>query len=70
MPEFGVPAYEPFLRSGRYRPETSQAVLINDGGNVALGMYTADDGDFPTQFDGMAFDEFESRVNAAVEKTA
>ena len=38
MPEFGVPAYEPFLRSGRYRPVTSQAVFINDGGNVALGM--------------------------------
>jgi hypothetical protein len=69
MPEFGVGPYEPFQGSGDYRPVTSQGVFIDNGGAVSVGTYSDDEG-FPIQFDGMAFDEFEARVNAAVEEAS
>jgi hypothetical protein len=70
QPEFGVGPYKPWQGSGRFRPVTSQGVFINDGGKVALGMYIAGSDSFPTQFDGMAFEEFEARVTAAVEEAS
>jgi hypothetical protein len=69
QPEFEIGPYPPDRDLDIYRPVNSQGVFVRDEGTVRAALYLDDQG-FPAQFEGMAFDQFEARVTAAVEEAS